>query len=109
MLGDPEKVDITYAAAAGDDDDLRVRLGLAHLGDGLNTFLFRHDDVGDDEVRLRAAEQSHTAPTVVGAHHLIAVILQELDDSLPHDGVVIDNQNLRHAGGTTTHREASGE
>jgi hypothetical protein len=65
------------ARAAGDGDDLRVRLGLAHLRDGLDAFLFRHDDVGDDEVRLRAAEQSHTAQTVDGSSHLVAGVLQE--------------------------------
>jgi hypothetical protein len=40
---------------AGARNDLRVGPGLAHLGDSVAAFLLRHDDIGDDEVRLLAA------------------------------------------------------
>jgi hypothetical protein len=54
-----EEIGVAGAPATGNGDDLRVRLGRAHLGKRLDAFLVRHDDVGDDEVRLPAAEHGH--------------------------------------------------
>src|ERR1700730_6241755 len=91
---DLEEAGVADAPAAGDSDDLRVRLGPAHLGDGLDALLLRHDDVRNDEVGLLAAEQHHAARAILGTQNLVAVLLQNLDDGLTNDGIVVDDQDL---------------
>jgi hypothetical protein len=49
---------------------------------GHDAFLLRHDDVGDDEIRLLPAEHNHAALAVVGRQHLVAGLLKDLDDGL---------------------------
>jgi hypothetical protein len=59
--------------------------------------LLGHNNVGDDEVRLFAAEQRRAAYAILGAQDFVAVILlQELDDGVAHNGIVVYDQDLHH-------------
>src|SRR6202049_5308791 len=91
-----EQVGVATAPAAGDGDDLRVGPGLAHLGNGLDAFLLRHDDVGDDQVRLLAAEHRPDEYTVVGGQDVVAGVPKDVLDRHPYSSIVVDDQYIRH-------------
>src|SRR6266852_8947482 len=96
LPGDLEEIGVADAPAAGNSDHLRIRPLAANLSDGLNAFLFRHDDVSDHQVGLLAAEQAHPALAVLSAHHVITQVLEKLDHGRPHDYVIVDNEDLAH-------------
>jgi hypothetical protein len=86
----------TIVARPDDTAPVRPRREAAQLGDGLDAFLLRHDDVGDDEVGALGAEGRHAALAVLGAQHAVAAILQDLGEGLAHDDVIVDYQDLCH-------------
>src|SRR6185312_15317251 len=94
LLGDLEEIGVADTATAGNGDDLGVGPLAPDFGDRLDAFLLGHDDVGDHQVRLLAAERGDAALAVLGADYLIAAILEDLDDGLTNDNVIIDHQNL---------------
>ena len=70
------------------------------LADSLHPVQVGHDDVHQDDVRLRRARQRHRLGAVLGLghHREAAQPLTELAQALAHQGVVVGNQdpNRRH-------------
>src|SRR5690348_9688353 len=87
LLGDLEEVGVADTAAAGNRDHLGIGPLAPDFGYGLDAFLLGHDDVGDHQVRLLAAERGDTALAILGADDLIAAILEDLNDGLADDDV----------------------
>ena len=87
-----EEIGIANSASARDRDDFRLRRDAANIADGLDAFLFWHDDVGDDEVRFLVVEDNKTAPSILGAYHVIAIVFEYLDDSISDNDVVVDDK-----------------
>ena len=73
---------------------------LNDLPDGLHTVHLGHDDVHQDDVRLRRARQRHRLGAILrlGHHREAAHPLAKLAQALAHQGVVIGDQepNRRH-------------
>src|SRR5262249_54732351 len=76
--------------------DLRIGNFAADIADRLDAFLLRHDDVGDDEIRLLAAENEEAAPSVFGADYLVALAFEDLHDGVADDHVVVDDEDFLH-------------
>src|SRR6185437_3133932 len=90
-------VGVAGAAAAGNRDDLGVGVGAAQGQDGLDAFLARHVDIGDDEVEFLPVVQLQAANAVLRGNDLIPVLQEHAGDRSPDQGVVVDQQDLhRH-------------
>src|SRR6185312_13182825 len=83
--------------AARHRDDGQSRIVLADLADGLDAFLHRHDDVGDDEVEFPFLEEAQPLFAVSGADHAEAAALEHALDGKCNQRVVIDKKDRRHA------------
>ena len=81
---------------AGDEHDLDVGIELGGAAGELDAVHLGHHDVGEQELeRLLAQPLIGGKPVVVG-DHVVAGVLQRLDQKAPHVGVIFGKENLRH-------------
>ena len=69
-----------------------------HVAQDVEPVAARHVDVEDQQVVTGATQRFHGLLAGIGFIHLadLRVVQQELPQSSPHDGVVVDNQDVRH-------------
>ena len=82
--------------AAGNGDDLGGRRTLLHFADGLDAFLVRHQDVGDDDIGLVLVHQPEPLLPVLGLEHVMFATAEGAHHQLAHVGVIVDYQKYCH-------------
>src|SRR6185437_6156257 len=83
-------------AASGNCDYLDVRAAAADIADGLYTFLVRHDDVGDHQVRSVLVDAAQARNAILRLDHRMAGTGENAADGLSHPGCIIDDEDERH-------------
>ncbi len=80
------------------DQDPGVRIRLRYLLCRFKTIELRHGYIHDYGIRLQLLAQPQRFPTVLGFAADFPVVLrfQDSTDTLPHDFVIIDNQDSRN-------------
>jgi len=92
----PDSVEhVLFLAKHGEGDDAGRRGRLHDLADGFDAIHAGHDDVHQDHIGLHCARQAHRLSAVPGfGHHAeTARSLAELAQALPHQCMVIGDQN----------------
>ena len=79
------------------ENDLRLRSGLADLAHRLDAVQFRHRDVDDDHVRFELAGSGDQFAAVTHRADHVEILVEKIPEPLEDDQVVIGQQDPRSA------------
>src|SRR5579885_233437 len=96
LLGHVEDVDVVEGPAAGNGDDPRAVIDLLQRADHLAAVHPRHEDVGDDEVRMPQAVDLEGLLAVAAFDDLMPPVLQDAARHAAIEAVVVNDQNRSH-------------
>src|SRR5579872_1580934 len=101
-----DEVHVAHATATRHDDDLHFWSLAAQFHDQANAFLLRHDDVGQNNIRVDLPEFSQAVDAVDSGHDTETVVLQHDRAGLPDRDVVFNYQHSwQHRGRTSVRSE----
>lgn len=64
--------------------------------DGFQSFLFRHEDIGDHEIDGTLVMEPQSFASIAGVQHLIAGLAQGFPEKGTNLEIIIDDQNTGH-------------
>ena len=94
MLRDPQ---VVAAVSARNRDDFHVGIYLVKLLDGLDPLLFRHDEVGNQDVEGASERRFQGFPAVPRLRRFVAAAFEHPAEHKPDVMIVVHDQ---HAHGT---------
>jgi NADH dehydrogenase [ubiquinone] 1 alpha subcomplex assembly factor 5 len=98
LLDDPGVLRVSRGVGeAGKVDDVQMRAQELCLGVELRTIEPRHPDVGDHQIDVTLGENADGLVPIARGHHHISRRREDLRDDIPHQRVVIDNQDDRRS------------
>jgi len=83
--------------AAGNCDDLRLRVVASKLDDRLEALFFRHDDVHDHDIGRSLALQRRGDDAVFGRDDFVRITGEGQIEQNPNLFIIVYNQYSRHA------------
>jgi len=77
-------------------DYFQFGVGLSYGLNGLNAFLFRHDEIRNDKTDGRLAEKVHGRFAIGSFDHPVFTIFKQYSQTLPEISIIIDYQDGLH-------------
>ncbi|OPZ08141.1 MAG: hypothetical protein BWZ10_02708 [candidate division BRC1 bacterium ADurb.BinA364] len=81
---------------AGDGQDFQIGIILAQRDDGFDSFLIRHDQIGDHQIGPLGAAHRAAFAAVAGGAHIVSGAAKHFAKHPPNLLFVVNDQNRRH-------------